>query len=190
VITGLLLAAGGASRFGSQKLVAPFRGEALVRHAALRLVSVTDGGLAVVGKDAETVRDALSGCGLSVVENPSWGDGLSASLKVGLANLDRSVEAVIVALGDQPDLDADVMRSLISVWRETALPMVTARYRGVRSPPVLLAREIFPEVLTLTGDMGAKQLMDRFPYRVGYVDVDSDIPYDVDHREDLSAHDR
>ena len=190
MIAGLLLAAGGASRFGSQKLVAQFRGEPLVCHAASRLATATDGGLAVVGKDAETVRGALSGCGLAIVENPNWRDGLSASLKVGLANLDPSVDAVIVALGDQPDLDADVMRSLISVWRETNLPMVTARYRGVRSPPVLLAREIFREVLTLTGDMGAKQLMDRFPYRVGYVDIDGEIPYDVDHREDLSAHDR
>jgi molybdenum cofactor cytidylyltransferase len=190
VIAGLLLAAGGASRFGSQKLAALFRGEPLVRHAASRLASVTDGGLAVVGNDADTVRGALSGCGLTVVENPNWRDGLSSSLKFGLANLDPTVDAVIVALGDQPELDADVLKSLTSVWRETGLPMVTARYRGVRSPPVLLAREIFPEVATLAGDMGAKQLMDRFPYRVGYVDVDSEIPYDVDHREDLSAHDR
>src|SRR5215475_1952710 len=152
VIAGLLLAAGGASRFGSQKLVAPFRGEPLVRHAASRLASVTDGGLAVVGKDADTVRGALSGCGLTVVENPNWRDGLSSSLKFGLANLDPSVDAVIVALGDQPELDA--------------------------------------EVSTLTGDMGAKPLMDRFPYRVGYVDVDAEIPYDVDRREDLTANDR
>jgi len=190
MIAGLLLAAGGASRFGSQKLVAPFRGEPLVRHAASRLASVTDGGLAVVGNDADIVRGALSGCGLTVVENPGWKDGLSSSLKFGLASLDPTVDAVIVALGDQPDLDADVVKSLTNVWRETGLPMVTARYRGVRSPPVLLAREIFPEVATLTGDMGAKPLMDRFPYRVGYVDVDGEIPYDVDHREDLSAHDR
>jgi molybdenum cofactor cytidylyltransferase len=144
----------------------------------------------VVGNDADTVRGALSACGLTVVENPNWRDGLSSSLKFGLANLDAAVEAVIVALGDQPNLDADVMRSLIDVWRETGLPMVTARYRGVRSPPVLLAGEIFPEVASLTGDMGAKPLMDRFPYRVGYVDVDSEIPYDIDRREDLSARDR
>lgn len=190
MIAGLLLAAGGASRFGSQKLVASFRGEPLVRHAASRLASVTDGGLAVVGKDADTVRGALSGCGLVIAENPNWADGLASSLKLGVASVSPSAEAVIVALGDQPELDIDIVRSLIGVWRETGLPMVTARYRGVRSPPVLLAREIFPEVATLTGDMGAKPLMDRFPYRVAYVDVDSEIPYDVDHRDDLSSHDR
>jgi molybdenum cofactor cytidylyltransferase len=187
MIAGLLLAAGGATRFGSQKLVAPYRGEPLVCHAARRLASVTDGGLAVVGNDADVVRGALSGCGLTVAENPHWAEGLSSSLKHGLAWLPSHAEAVIVALGDQPELDLDVVRSLIQTWRDTGLPIVTARYRGTRAPPVLIARDVFGEVATLHGDAGAKPLMDKLPGRVAYVDVDAEVPHDVDTPEDLEG---
>jgi molybdenum cofactor cytidylyltransferase len=185
MIAGLLLAAGGATRFGSQKLIAPYRGEPLVRHAAVRLASVTGGGLAIVGKDADVVRGALSGCGLEVAENPDWASGLASSLKRGVAAMAPDVDAVVVALGDQPELDTEILRSLITTWRETGLPIVTARYRSVRSPPVLLAREIFADVALLHGDMGAKPLMDRVPGRVAYVDVDAEIPHDVDTPDDL-----
>lgn len=186
MIAGVLLAAGGATRFGSQKLVVPYRGAPLVCHAARRLRAVTDVAVAVAGKDADAVRAALADSGLSVVENPDWSDGLSSSLRRGIASLPPDAAAAIVALGDQPQLDEDVMRSLIETWRATRLPIVAARYRGARTPPVLLAREIFPDVVLLRGDAGARQLMDRDPGRVGYVDVDAELPRDVDTPADLS----
>jgi CTP:molybdopterin cytidylyltransferase MocA len=188
VIVGLLLAAGGATRFGSQKLVAPFRGEPLVRRAAVLLRSVTDETIAVVGNDAAAVRGALEGSGLALVENSEWREGLSSSLRAGVAALPAHAEAVIVALGDQPELDVDLVRALVETWRATGMAIVTARYRGVRAPPVLIAREMFGEVAELRGDYGAKALMDRVPSRVGHVDVDSEIPKDVDTPEDLRRH--
>lgn len=187
MIVGVLLAAGGATRFGSQKLVAPFRGEPLVRRAAGVLLSVTGQAMAVVGNDAEAVRGALEGSGLTVVENADWRDGLSSSLRTAVAAAPKEAEAVIVALGDQPGIDPAVMRSLIEQWRATGQPIVTARYRGVRAPPVLLARDVFDEIAALRGDYGAKQLMDRLPERVAFVDVNADIPHDVDTPADLES---
>lgn len=187
MIAGLLLAAGGATRFGSQKLVAPYRGSPLVCHAASRLASVTDIGLAIVGKDADVVRGALSGCGLTVAENPDWREGLASSLTCGVAWLPPGTEAAIVALGDQPGLDVVIVRFLIDTWRATGQPIVTARYRGMRAPPVLLSREVFADVARLRGDSGAKQLMDRLPGRVAYVDVDTDVPHDIDTPADLDV---
>ena len=185
MIVGLLLAAGGATRFGSQKLVAPYRGGPLVRHAADRLASVTDRAIAVVGNEAPAVRDALEGSELTVVENVDWAEGLSSSLKQGVKAVPADADAVVVALGDQPELDVEIVEALIETWHASGLPIVTARYRGTRAPPVLIAREMFREVLQLRGDYGAKRLMDVVPGRVGYVDVDRAIPFDVDTPGDL-----
>ena len=185
VIVGVLLAAGGATRFGSQKLIAPYRGEPLVCHAARLLRSVTDETIAIIGNDAEAVRDALAAVDVRIVENSEWREGLSTSLRAGIRAVPTTAEAVVVALGDQPAIDPAVARALVEQWRATGLPIVTARYRGVRSPPVLIARDVFSEVEALHGDSGAKPLMDRIPGRVAFVDIDTPVPFDVDTPTDL-----
>lgn len=190
MIVGILLAAGGATRFGSQKLIVPYRGEPLVRHAARLLRSVTDETIAVIGNDADAVRGALAGPDVRVVENADWRDGQSTSLRAGIRAVPANAEAVIVALGDQPEMDPGVARALVEQWRASGLPMVAARYRGVRAPPVLIARDVFDEIETLHGDAGAKPLMDRIPGRVAFVDVDTPVPFDVDTPTDLDRESR
>jgi molybdenum cofactor cytidylyltransferase len=190
MIVGLLLAAGGANRFGSQKLVAPYRGQPLVSHAARRLRAATDATIAVLGSDADAVATVLMDCDVSAIVNDYWRDGLSTSLRIGVRALPPDAEAIVVALGDQPELDSDAVRLLVEQWRATGMPIVTTRYRGVRAPPVLLAREVFGDVEALRGDNGAKPLMDRMPERVAFVDVDADIPFDVDTPADLDRESR
>jgi CTP:molybdopterin cytidylyltransferase MocA len=117
MIVGVLLAAGGATRFGSQKLIAPYRGEPLVCHAARLLRSVTDETIAIIGNDAEAVREALAPADVRIVENLDWRDGLSTSLRAGIRALPATAQAVIVALGDQPAIDPAVARALVEQWR-------------------------------------------------------------------------
>jgi len=97
------------------------------------------------------------------------------------------VEALVVAVGDQPGLDPGVMRSVITRWRETGLPIVSASYRGARGHPVLFARPVFAELLALQGDAGARLLIERSAERVSYVEVDAEMPPDVDTTEQLAA---
>jgi molybdenum cofactor cytidylyltransferase len=187
VIAGVLLAAGGASRFGSQKLVAPLGGIAVVRLAALALAPHVDELIVVVGSEADAVRAVLADMTVRLVDNPQWSDGLSTSLQRGVAALPVGTEAVLIALGDQPVIDPAVFVRLLSQWHETARPIVAARYRGILSPPVLLARSIFGEVTVLEGDVGARPIIQREPHRVAFVDIDSDPPRDVDTVPDLRA---
>jgi CTP:molybdopterin cytidylyltransferase MocA len=187
MIVGLLLAAGGSRRFGSQKLVTPIHGSPLIRHGATLLGQTTDQVVAVIGSDALVVRAALAGTGAEIIENPEWRDGLSTSLRRGVASVSPLAEAVIVALADQPDVRPDIVRALIEVWRQSGHLIVTARYRGVRAPPVLLSRPVFRDIAALVGDVGAKAIMDQHPDSVGYVDVDADPPKDIDSPSDLDA---
>jgi molybdenum cofactor cytidylyltransferase len=185
VIAGLLLAAGGARRFGSQKLVAPFEGAPLVRHAATSLGRSTDTLVIVIGHEAGAVRAALSEIDAAIVENPEWSQGLSSSVRHGIASLPAEVEAVVVALGDQPLIDPLVVRSLVDCWRATGKSMVTARYRGVRGHPVLFDRAVFPQLSALRGDVGARTMFEQSPEQVAYVDVDDAVPSDIDTMDDL-----
>ncbi len=187
MIAGLLLAAGGSRRFKSQKLVARHRGVALVEHAAMRLRAATDRVIVVVGHDAEAVRRALSGLDVLIVENPEWERGLSTSIRRGVEAMPDDAEALVIAVGDQPGLDPGVAQSLIARWRQTGRPIVSASYRGVRGHPVLFARPVFTELLELQGDAGARLLIERSPGRVSYVEVDAEMPPDVDTTEQLAA---
>ena len=190
VIAGLLLAAGGARRFGSQKLLAPLDGTAIVRRAAETLGAEVDELWVVVGCEGDAVRRALDGVATHVVDNPQWERGLSSSLAAGIRALPPGVDAVVIALGDQPTLDNEVIRQVIASWRTSSQPIVSARYRGTRGHPVLLDRRVFAEASSGSGDVGARDLIARDPSRVAFVDVNGDPPRDVDTKDDLSALER
>ncbi len=187
MIVGLLLAAGGGTRFGSQKLLARVHGVPIVATAARTLAPLVDRLIVVVGSEAQAVTDALAGIDATLVENPRWADGLSTSLAAGVEAAPKETKAVIVALGDQPGIDPAVVRKVIARWRETGRPIVSTRYRGNRGHPVLLGCSVFGEVGAISGDVGARSLMERDASRVAFVDVDADAPPDVDTPDDLAA---
>ena len=88
ILAGLLLAAGGATRFGSPKVLAPYRGKTLVRRGVQLLAPRCPGGVhVVVGASADGVRAALAGEAITVVDNPDWARGLSTSLVRGVAGM-------------------------------------------------------------------------------------------------------
>lgn len=187
MIVGLLLAAGGARRFGSQKLVASLDGEPIVRRAAATLASATGGLAVVVGNEASRVRAALRGLDPQIIVNEDWASGLATSIVAGIAALGPSAEAAVIALGDQPGLDARVVRAVIDEWRSSGRHIVAPRYRGAQGHPVLFARAAFGELSALEGDRGARPVIERDPSRVSHVDVDAAVPRDVDTLADLAA---
>lgn len=185
MIIGVLLAAGGARRFGSQKLVALLDGVPVVRHAFNALSPATDGVVVVVGSDADAVARALDGTAANIVVNEGWALGLSTSLRCGILAAPPSTEAVIVGLGDEPVVDAHLCRELVRAWRRDKKSIVAARYNGVQDHPVLFDRAMFGELTSLEGDVGAKSVINRSAERVGFVDVSAPQPIDVDEPGDL-----
>lgn len=187
MICGVLLAAGGARRFKSQKLVAPYRGQPLVRHAARALGAATDALIVVTGHDGTAVRRALADLDVRFVENAEWALGLSTSIRSGVEAVRNACDAVVIGVGDQPGVDADDVRRVIERWRESGRPIVSASYHGQRGHPVLFARSVFPELLRLDGDAGARLLIERSTERVSYVELNREMPPDVDTVEQLEA---
>jgi CTP:molybdopterin cytidylyltransferase MocA len=188
VISAIVLAAGEGRRFGGTKQLERLRGRPLVQHAidAAAAAGIEEIVL-VVGHDAERVRDAVElPAGAQVAANARYAEGQSTSLAAGLRALDASSEAAVVLLADQPGVEARHVRALIDAFDEEAREPGIVRIGFRDGPgPALLARSVWEEATSLTGDTGARALFEADPGRVRWVDLDEDAPPDVDRPEDL-----
>ena len=187
----LLLAAGRSTRMGPlNKLTAPVAGKPMVRHAAEAAVAAGIGPVIVVtGHDAEAVHAALADMPLRFVHNADYQQGLSTSLKAGVAALDPATGGALVLLGDMPGVRAALIRRLAAVFGdEPATGAVVPVTLAGRGNPVLIGRVLFPAVMGLTGDAGARKLIDAAGADITEVVVDeAAVHLDIDTPEALAA---
>jgi molybdenum cofactor cytidylyltransferase len=180
VIAGLLLAAGRSARFGGDKLLAPLHGRPVLFWSATTIVTEVDALFVVVPPDGGLRAAALAGLPFTVVEHPGRDAGMASSIRAGLAALPPECEAVVVALADQPLVARDVVRALCARWRSGEASAVAPRYHDGRGHPVLFARETFGALSVLTGDTGARSVLDALGDAAVMVPVPGDAPVDVD----------
>ena len=112
---------------------------------------------------------------------------MASSIGAGIAALSPDVEAVVIALADQPLISPSITRRLCERWRAGRATAVTPRYRDGRGHPVLFGRAAFHALATLEGDTGARAVLDALGDEVVQVGVDASMPVDVDTPEALRA---
>jgi molybdenum cofactor cytidylyltransferase len=190
-IAALVLAAGRGARMGGGKLTADLDGAPLVRHPVqAALASRARPVVVVTGADADGVRAALAGLDVVLVHNPDHALGMSTSLRAGIAALaDRDVDGALVLLGDMPRITAAHLDALAAAFDPdvdaTIVVPTCARKRG---NPVLWGRRHFAAIGELTGDVGARALIERHPDQVRLLALDDPaILVDVDTPEALAA---
>ena len=186
MISALLLAAGSSQRFGAPKLLQALSGKPVVRWSAESLVGVADELAVVVPPDNEALRRALDGMTVRFIVNARAADGMASSLACGVASMAETVDAVLVALGDEPLLPRRCHERVVALYGAEGSSVVAAQYGGTRGHPVLFARAVFAELRELTGDRGARAVADRDPARLALVEMDEAHPIDVDTPEDLA----
>jgi molybdenum cofactor cytidylyltransferase len=184
---GIVLAAGGSRRLGASKQLLVLRGEALVRRAARAAV---EAGLwpavVVVGARCDEVRAALAGLPVVTVSNPAFAEGMAGSIRLGLARLVEcapAVRGVVLLACDQPAVVAAHLTALAAAARREGKPIAASAYGGTVGVPALFAAALFPELLALTGDTGARRLLASDAARVTAVplphgELDVDTPED------------
>jgi molybdenum cofactor cytidylyltransferase len=181
VIAAVVLAAGRSRRMGQAKLLMPVAGRAIVRHAVEGvLAGGVDSVWVVTGPDGGPIEAALAGLDVQIVVNPAPEEGQAGSVRAGIAALPASVDTALIALGDQPALEPSIIPALLAARRTSTRPIVAPRYRDGQGNPVVFKREIFPELLRLTGDQGARPVIQKEPARVEWVELDLPMPPDVD----------
>ncbi|MER8496083.1 molybdopterin-binding/glycosyltransferase family 2 protein [Mesorhizobium sp. M1312] len=186
----VLLAAGRSSRMGGpNKLLALFDGKPLVRRTAERaLGSKAADTIVVTGHQRERVRTALSGLDITFADNPDFADGLSSSLKAGIAQVAGDAAGVMIVLGDMPGVASADLDRLIDAFRKSeGRSVVRASHEGKRGNPVLLPRSLFAAITHLEGDTGARHLVEAEGLDVVDVEIGKAASIDVDTREALEG---
>lgn len=188
-IAALLLAAGKSSRMGANKMLAEVDGRPMVARTAQRLLASRARPIvAVLGSQADEVDAALGKLPVDRVTNPDFADGLSTSLKRGLAALPADIDGVVVCLGDMPLIAGRDVERLIAAFNplEGRAIVVPTRH-GQRGNPILWSRQFFAEMMALSGDQGARRLIEEHADLVAEVEMDSDAIFiDIDTPEALA----
>lgn len=183
-----ILAAGASTRMGTLKQLLEVDGKPLlVRAVEAALSSLSWPVVVVLGAEAEKIRGILARYPVIVTENPAWPEGMASSIRAAVTTLQqfsRSLDAALIALCDQPAFSSETIAQLIRAQQTTGGSIVAARYSGRQGAPALFLREHFATLAALTGEEGARDLLNGPTSQVTAVDspalaFDLDTPGDV-----------
>lgn len=190
-VAALVLAAGRSMRMGAvNKMLAEIGGKPLVRIAAEQAVaSHAQPVIVVTGHEREKVEAALTGLPVRFVYNADYAEGLGTSLKAGIAAVPEETDAVVVCLGDMPQVDAALINRLIAAFDpERGALVVVPSIDGRRGNPVVWSRRFFHDLMAIQGDVGARHLIGNYAEAVVEVPVAGEAALtDVDTPESLLA---
>lgn len=186
MIVCILLAAGSASRFGSQKLLAPLAdGRLLVEASVANLIAAGAEVVVAVSRRDSVLTDVLESCGCSVVINDQADQGMGTSIAAGVAAT-PDARGWLIVLGDMPQIRADTFAAVFAALRggaRIAIPVMA----GKRGHPVGFSADYLARLRSLTGDNGAREILKADAAVVEEINVeDAGIFADVDTPEDLN----
>jgi molybdenum cofactor cytidylyltransferase len=189
-VAAVILAAGRSTRFARNKMIEPIDGEAMVaRVVRIAAASGADPVIVVTGHEAARVAEALQGHDVTFVHNPAYGEGLSTSLRAGIRAVPPESDGALILLGDMPGVQARDIGLLLAAFAVAGREAICVPLKdGRRGNPVLWGAAYFPEMMAISGDVGAKELLARHADKVCEVPAESNgIFADVDTPNDLDA---
>jgi molybdenum cofactor cytidylyltransferase len=161
----------------------------MIRRVAWIALAADLGSVTVVlGSASDQVQPLLTDLDVAVLKNPDFASGQASSVRVGLAAIPPESEGALFLLGDQPTIDAGMIDKVVSAYRASSAPIVQSRFAGgAIGHPVLFDRSLFPELMTIGGDVGGRSVARSRPELVHYVDFACEQPPDVDTEADYRA---
>ena len=183
----LVLAAGFSSRLGRPKALARVRSVSLLRRTLILAARLGPAKIIVVlPRGAARYRIEARGLNVVFVANPRRADGLSSSVRCGVAHARHSPALLLLPVDLAVVRQADISR-LISHWRAARRSVVARRIGPRGGVPLILPRRLYPRALAVTGDIGLRELINGLPSKERVL---VDLPtaaLDVDTPQDLRA---
>jgi molybdenum cofactor cytidylyltransferase len=193
MICAIVLAAGLSSRMGAQKLLLPFGGKTVIGHIVDQLLASTIGNVhVVVGHQTSRISAELSGRAVSIVKNPNYRLGMLSSVRCGLKNLPEKCKAVMVVLGDQPSITAELIDQMLKSFASIEKGILVPLYKGKRGHPIIFSTQYRDEVMTGYANVGLRGLLQNHPDEVFELKVSSasvlcDMDYPEDYHRELDS---
>jgi molybdenum cofactor cytidylyltransferase len=184
----IILAAGASTRLGQPKQLVQLHGESLLRRTVrLACEAACAPVIVVLGRDTEDHSRELARLAALAVINPNWQTGMASSLKHGLRaalNTNPNMQHALLLVCDQPRLDAAHLQKLLLAHNDGSSAITASRYRETLGVPTIFSKKIFPELLALTGDQGARRILQHHADQVTAIDfpggeLDLDTPEDL-----------
>jgi molybdenum cofactor cytidylyltransferase len=190
MICALVLAAGRSERMGTQKLLLPLGGKPVIARIVDELQqSPLQETVVVVGRDGEKVQQALKGRAVSFVTNPDFAGDMLSSVRCGLRAIPAGRVAVLVVLGDQPNIASQLVRKLIEAFKESGRGIIVPAHNGHCGHPLLIATRFRDELLSRHEGVGLHGLLDAHPEEVFRLEIsDAAVLEDIDTPDDYQRH--
>lgn len=184
-VFAVVLAAGQSSRFGKTKQLENYQGVPLVSRS-VRLGEAVCGPntVLVAGNDWQRVTDICAPLSGFFVVNPRFAEGLAGSIECGIRSVAEVADAVMLLLADQPLITSAHLQMLLDTWQSSRESIVASAYAGTTGPPVIFPRRDFADLMRLSGDRGARSMLDANRERVKVI-VFEPAALDIDRQSDL-----
>jgi molybdenum cofactor cytidylyltransferase len=188
---GIILAAGESKRFGQPKQLIQLQGKYILEWVLkAALTSRLEKVILVLGHDYLKIKEKVDNAGhtekLLIVYNRDYRQGQSSSLRSGLSEIRGIFPQVMVLLGDQPLVTRDVIDMMLERFQQSDKTIGVPFYKGKRGNPVIFSQVFYDALMTIEGDMGARDIIKRHPSKVLKIEIDDPtVFFDIDSPEDL-----
>jgi molybdenum cofactor cytidylyltransferase len=179
----LTLAAGASTRMGEPKQLLPYHNSSLLGHVVKAALDADSGPVFVVlGANEAAVRESLNGCNVALLRNADWASGIGSSISAGVAGIRAvmpAVDGVLILLGDQPFVDAALIRDFIETAKAVPAKIVAAAYDGTVGVPAVFPESYFDELQKLNPVKGAKPLLEQYAADLALIGMDANPDIDT-----------
>ncbi|MDQ0253384.1 molybdenum cofactor cytidylyltransferase [Evansella vedderi] len=182
----VVLAAGFSKRMGKQKLMLPVGRKTLLRRSVKSALRVGDvsGVVTVLNAAFPMLVEEIKDLPVSIKQNEESYLGMSSSLRKGIEALPSSADAAAILLADQPGVAWDVVHKVVLEYLKSTPLITQASYQQTPGHPVIFDKQLFPQLIGIRGDQGAKEIIKSYKEERRLVHVTSPIPEDIDTLED------
>lgn len=186
-VEAVVLAAGLSSRMKKNKLLLELNDKKIIQHV---LQNIQDSYInritVVVGHEKERVMDSIREYQVRILDNPDYAIGMSTSLKTAVKHIlsEENSEAIMIFTGDMPFIKVNTINAVIDKYKKTKGLLDVPRYNDRRGHPVLIDKKLLPELLNISGDVGARLVLQKHQDKIEWVDVDDHgIHFDIDSQD-------
>lgn len=187
-IATLILAAGSSSRMGSPKQLLSVGNTTLLGTVIEKILLLNNNSIyCILGANADTIQKSITKYDLTILINSNYKNGLSSSIVSGIQHIKNlDYDAVLIVLGDQPNIQIDYFEKIIEKWKNSQDFIIASNYTSRKGVPALFPKKYFTLMENLEGDKGASKLLNSDEFPIFTMDSNIDL-FDVDTQKDYQT---